>query len=90
MENHIDEAGLVAPVDEDGKPIEAPGIYDHAKVKAFVSCCIDLAKVNDLGLFEFLMASRNMLLAAEMQMAKRADEFNAEHPELSEDAAGSE
>lgn len=63
----------------------ADSFYDHEKVKAFVNCCIDLAKVNELGIFEFLMASRNMLLAAEMQLAKGAKRIEHAYPELSEE-----
>lgn len=61
------------------------GVYDHAKVGAFVNCCIDLAKVNGLGVFELLMASRNMMLAAEMQLARNAQRLDKERPELTEE-----
>lgn len=76
-----DDAGGAAG---DVKAAEPAGFYDHGKVNAYVNCCVDLAKANDLGLFELLVASRNLLLACESQLARRAQELverTAESPD---------
>lgn len=56
-------------------PDDLPGFYSHEKVKAYVSCCVDLARANDLTMVELLFAARSLLLATEGQLVKKAGEI---------------
>lgn len=49
-------------------PSDGRDLYDHGKVAAFVGACVDLAGANGLNLVELAYASRNLMLAAEMQL----------------------
>lgn len=53
-------------------PDDLPGFYSHEKVKAYVNCCVDLARSNGLTMVELLFAARSLLLATEGQLAKKA------------------
>lgn len=51
---------------------ELPGIYDHDRVIAYERCVIDLAEHGGVNLLEMIYALRDVLLAVETQLAKKA------------------
>lgn len=51
---------------------ELPGIYDHDRVIAYERCVIDLAEHGGVNLLEMMYALRDVLLAVETQLAKKA------------------
>lgn len=51
---------------------EVSGFYDHAKVCAYMTCCLDLASANDMTLLECFNAFKSLLLATEMRMAEKS------------------
>ena len=54
-----------------------PSLYDHDRVAAFISCCIDMAEAGGINLLEATKAFQCLYLAFAKSLAESASELGS-------------